>query len=70
MSKLALVTSASFDDSAPKPAIATLKENLAMGVLELNSHAAKGALNSFQATRDRVNKLVDQYIQMRTLTLA
>ncbi len=50
-----------------KPSIATLKEAIAMAVSEMNHHAAKGSLTSFELTRDRLNKQVDSYIKMRTL---
>lgn len=51
------------------PAIVTLKERIAIGVLEINSHAARGALNSYQLTRDKINKLIDEYVLLRKLTI-
>lgn len=51
------------------PPIVKIKEAIAIGVAELNYQAARGALNSFQITRDRVNQQTDQYISMRKLTL-
>lgn len=54
---------------ASKPSIATLKENIATSVVEMNQLALKRSLNSFQLTRDRLNTQVDNYIRMRTLTI-
>jgi len=54
---------------AHTPLIRTIKDNIAMNILEINAHAARGSLNSYQLTRDRTNKLVDDYVKLRTLTL-
>ncbi len=51
------------------PSIAMLKQDIAGDVAELSLHAAKGALNSYEMTKHRLNKKVDKYIAMRTLTL-
>ena len=54
---------------AHKPAITTLKEQIAIGVAALNVHASNRALNSYEMCRARVNTLVDQYIELRKLTI-
>ena len=55
------------DENAPKPSIAALKERIAVGIAEMNLNAPKGALMSFQLSRDRINKATDEYIRLRTL---
>lgn len=55
--------------NASVPSIATIKEHIAIEVLELNEHAARGRLNSYELARARVNRKVDEYIKMRTLQL-
>lgn len=55
--------------SAPVSPIAELKEMIAIGVLELNEHARKGAQMSFLRVREDVNRKVDQYIEMRRLSI-
>ncbi len=51
------------------PAIAEIKQHIAEGLRELNAHAARGTLTSYGLTQDRVNKHVDNYIALRTLSL-
>ena len=55
--------------NTPVSAVAELKELIAIGVLELNEHARKGAQMSFLRVRADVNRKVDQYIEMRRLRL-
>lgn len=51
------------------PSIALIKQDIATDIAEMNLHAAKGALNSYEMAKHRLNKKVDNYIKMRTLTL-
>lgn len=55
--------------NAPVSPIALLKDSIAIGVLELNEHARNGHKMSFLRTREVINKKVDEYIKLRTLTL-
>lgn len=53
--------------NAVTPAIAEIKQHIAEGLVELSAHEARGTLTSYQLTRDRVNRQVDEYIAMRKL---